>query len=95
MVLLESLAVVQPLWAATDLLIWAKTVVHRHMGRSEESRRTLALASEWFRLADSTADPVVEFIYLWLVVEALAMPDTNIRRVVRLLGWRRSRDRRS
>jgi hypothetical protein len=77
---LESLTTVRPVSAQHELKAWAESVIGRHMERPESERVRLNLAAEWYRLAESTIDPVLEFIYMWLSIEVLAMPNTsNIR----------------
>lgn len=61
---------------------WANTVLDAHMSRPASERRRVGLACQWYQLAGETGDIVLEYLYLWLCVEILAMPDTsNIRSV--------------
>jgi hypothetical protein len=80
---LESLTTVRLISVQHELKAWSESVMDRHMHRPEPDRVTLGLASEWYRLAESTIDPVLEFIYLWLAIEVLAMPNTSNVRPVR------------
>lgn len=82
---MESLTTVE-LLPVQQLQGWAQHVLERHMRRPTAEKETLALASEWYRLAESSLDPVLEFVYIWLSIEVLAMPNTtNIRPVRELL----------
>jgi transcriptional regulator with XRE-family HTH domain len=75
---MESLMTIEPLFME-QLYGWSQFVINRHMGRTDDERTRLSLASQWYQLANSTADPVLEFIYLWLVVEVMAMETADIR----------------
>ena len=80
---MESLMMLEPRSVPHELLAWSQSVIGRHMSRPDEERVTLGLASEWYLLAEGTIDPVLEFIYLWLAIEVLAMPNTSDIRPVR------------
>lgn len=59
----------------------------RHVGRAAEDKRRLRLACDWYWSAIHADDPVSEYLELWFVVEALAMPDTtNVAPVKDLLA---------
>jgi hypothetical protein len=58
---MESLMTIEPLFME-QLYGWSHFVINRHMGRTDDERTRLSLASEWYQLANSTADPVLEFI---------------------------------
>ena len=76
---MESLTTVK-LVPVQQLKGWADHVLERHIRRSTAEKETLALAAEWYRLAEASLDPVLELVYLWLAIEVLAMPNTtNVR----------------
>ncbi len=52
-------------------------LVARQMARTEADRRRLRLACDWYWSATHADEPVTEYLHLWFVVEALAMPDTT------------------
>jgi hypothetical protein len=47
------------------------------MARPEAERLKLRLACDWYWSAIHAGDPVAEYLHLWFVVEALAMPNTT------------------
>lgn len=58
-----------------------------HIGRPMEGKLRLRLACDWYWSAIHADDPVTEYLELWFVVEALAMPDTtNVAPVKDLLA---------
>jgi hypothetical protein len=57
------------------------------MGRPQSDRLTARLACDWYWSAIHAEEPVTEYLQLWFVVEAIAMPDTtNIAPVKSPLG---------
>ena len=66
----------------------------RQMGRPQSDRLRARLACDWYWSAIHAEEPVTEYLQLWFVVEAIAMPDTtNIApvksRLVDALGGKR------
>jgi hypothetical protein len=62
-----------------DLVGWGRTIVDELMSLPDARRRQISLACSWFQSAGSATDPVVEYMGLWIAIEVLAMPDTNVR----------------
>jgi hypothetical protein len=61
---------------------WARHPLGTLNTRTLEDREKLSLACDWYWRSTQTADLVTEYLELWFVVEAAAMPDTtNIRPV--------------
>ena len=53
---------------------------------SESDRKNVALATDWFWKSEREADAVDRFIQLWICLEALEMPTTNIKPIVNRLA---------
>lgn len=49
----------------------------RQMGRPQSDRLRAKLACDWYWSAIHAEEPVTEYLQLWFVVEAIAMPDTT------------------
>jgi len=62
---------------------WARDCIGALLERSIEDRERLSLACDWYWRSTQTADPVAEYLELWFVVEAVAMPNTTNVRPVR------------
>jgi hypothetical protein len=61
---------------------WARHPLGTLSTRTPDDRERLSLACDWYWRSTQTADLVTEYLELWFVVEAVAMPDTtNIRPV--------------
>lgn len=70
-----------------DVEAWAHDVMDRYMGLPQEHRQRVGLASQWYQQAVAAADPVMEFVGLWVAAEVLAMPNTtNVRLLRERLG---------
>jgi hypothetical protein len=68
--------------AVDDVNEWARHPLGTLISRSPEDRERLSLACDWYWRSTETADLVTEYLELWFVVEAVAMPDgSNIRPV--------------
>jgi len=53
---------------------------------SESDRRKLALATDWFWKSERESDSVDRFIQLWICLETLEMPTTNIKPIIKQLS---------
>ncbi len=53
---------------------------------SQSDRKNVALATDWFWKSEREADAVDKFIQLWICLEALEMPNTNIKPIVNRLA---------
>jgi hypothetical protein len=62
---------------------WTRHPLGTFNARTHEDRRRLSLACDWYWRSTQTADLVTEYLELWFVVEAIAMPDTTDIRPVR------------
>jgi hypothetical protein len=69
--------------AIEDAKEWARHPLGTLITRPPEDRERLSLACDWYWRSTETADLVTEYLELWFVVEALAMPDTTDVRPVR------------
>lgn len=56
---------------------WARHPLGTLVGRTGQDRERLSLACDWYWRSTQTADLVTEYLELWFVVEAVAMPDTT------------------
>ena len=59
------------------LQAFAAGPLQQHMARSAEDKLRVRLACDWYWSAASHGDPVIEYLHLWFVVEALCMPNTT------------------
>ena len=58
----------------------------------ESDRKSIALASDWFWKSEREADLIDRFIQLWICLEALEMPATNIKPISERLAVITSED---
>ena len=76
------------------LMVWGQTVVDGLMARSAERRRQISLACSWFQEAVAASEPAIEYLGLWIAIEVLTMPTSNIQplrdRLLDLAGGDRS-----
>ena len=68
---------------ADQIKEWARHPLGTLALRSPEDRERISLACDWYWRSTETADLVTEYLELWFVVEALAMPNTTDIRPVR------------
>lgn len=66
-----------------ELKAWGRHPLGTLVTRSLEDRERISLACDWYWRSTQTSDLVTEYIELWFVVEAVAMPDTTDIRPVR------------
>jgi hypothetical protein len=66
-----------------QLLAFAHKHVNGPPTLGQSDRERLGLACDWYWRSTQTPDRVTEYLELWFVVEALAMPDTTDIRPVR------------
>jgi hypothetical protein len=67
---------------ASQFQAWSEDRLRAMLDRTPESTERLSLACEWYWRSTETSDPVTEYLELWFVVEAIAMPDgTDVRPV--------------
>lgn len=65
-----------------ELLDSLASVFNRDQGSDEAARKRRSLASHWYWAADAESDPIMRFVYWWMVVESLEMiNNTNVRPV--------------
>lgn len=62
---------------------WTNTTLASHLQRPLEELQRIGLACDWYWRSTQTSDLVTEYLELWFVVEAIAMPDTSNVRPVR------------
>jgi hypothetical protein len=67
----------------SEFQAWSADRLHAMLARTPESTDRLSLACDWYWRSTETSDPVTEYLELWFVVEAIAMPDTTDVRPVR------------
>ncbi|MGD0455774.1 MAG: hypothetical protein ABSB69_19490 [Solirubrobacteraceae bacterium] len=56
---------------------WTKTTLASNLERSREDKERTGLACDWYWRSTQASDLVTEYLELWFVVEAIAMPDTT------------------
>jgi hypothetical protein len=70
-----------------SVLDFNNATLRPHVDSSEADKKRRRLACDWYWSAIHAEDPVTEYLRLWFVVEALAMPNTtNVRPVKDLLA---------
>jgi hypothetical protein len=63
-----------------------KKSIETYQGFGESDRKKISLATDWFWKSERETDQVDRFIQLWICLEALVMPTTNINPIYEQLA---------
>ena len=69
-----------------------KKSIETYQGFSENNRKNTALATDWFWKSEREPDQINRFVQLWICLEALEMPTTNIKPISERLALITSED---
>lgn len=69
-----------------------KESIETYQNCGESDRKNIALATDWFWKSERESDRIDKFIQLWICLEALEMPTTNIKPICERLAANTTED---